>query len=77
MHFLDILEFGLYMISMIGIGYYFLKKNETSEDYFVAGRGMGSLHMLLLRMLAAVSRLVSAVSVLLWGFPVHGCFSRD
>ena len=45
MHFLDILEFGLYMISMIGIGYYFLKKNETSEDYFVAGRGMGSLHI--------------------------------
>lgn len=33
------------MAGMLGIGFYFLKKNKTSEDYFVGGRKMGSLHV--------------------------------
>ena len=33
------------MVGMLGIGFYFLKKNKTSEDYYVGGRKMGSLHV--------------------------------
>ena len=45
MHFIDLLEFVLYMAGMLGIGYYFLRKNKTTEDYYVGGRKMGSFHV--------------------------------
>ncbi len=45
MHFIDILEFFIYMIAMLGIGFYFLKKNKNADDYFVGGRNMSSLHV--------------------------------
>lgn len=33
------------MAVMLGIGFYFLKKNKDPEDYFVGGRAMGSVHV--------------------------------
>lgn len=30
---------------MLGVGFYFLKKNKSTEDYFVGGRQMSSLHI--------------------------------
>ena len=45
MHLIDAGIFVIYMIAMLGVGYYFLKRNKTSEDYYVSGRNMGSLHV--------------------------------
>lgn len=45
MHWVDISIFILYMIVMLGIGFFFLKKNEGAEDYYVGGRNMSSLHV--------------------------------
>ncbi|MBN1117345.1 MAG: sodium:solute symporter family protein [Bacteroidales bacterium] len=45
MHFIDILIFILYLFVMLGVGFYFLKKNKSTEDYFVGGRQMSSLHI--------------------------------
>ena len=45
MHTLDLLIFVLYMLAMLGVGVYFLRKNEGTDDYFVGGRQMGSLHV--------------------------------
>ncbi len=45
MHPLDISIFALYMVAMLGVGYYFMKRNKGGEDYFVGGRKMGSLHV--------------------------------
>ncbi len=45
MHFVDILIFFIYMVSMLGIGFFFMNKNETADDYYVGGREMGSLHV--------------------------------
>lgn len=33
------------MLVMLGIGFYFLRKNQDGDDYFVGGRKMGSLHV--------------------------------
>lgn len=32
-------------MGMLGIGFYFFKKNESTDDYYVGGRSMGSLHI--------------------------------
>lgn len=45
MHWLDLSIFGAYMVIMLGIGFYFLRKNEGGDDYYVGGRQMGSLHV--------------------------------
>ncbi len=45
MHFIDILIFILYFLGMLGIGVFFFRKNENSEDYYVGGRNMGSTHI--------------------------------
>src|SRR5690554_2722170 len=42
MHIIDITIFVLYMLAMLGIGVYFLKRNKSQEDYYVGGRGMKS-----------------------------------
>ncbi len=44
-HFIDITIFILYMVAMLGVGFYFLKKNKSQEDYYVGGRGMSSIHI--------------------------------
>jgi SSS family solute:Na+ symporter len=45
MHPIDLSIFLLYMVVMLGIGFYFLRRNEGADDYYVGGRGMGSLHV--------------------------------
>jgi len=45
MHFIDLLIFVLYMLAMLGVGFYFLRKNEGADDYYVGGRTMGSGHI--------------------------------
>ncbi len=45
MNIIDLSVFIIYMISMLGIGIYFLKKNEGADDYFLAGRDMGFVHI--------------------------------
>ena len=45
MLFIDIAIFIVYFLGMLGIGFYFFKKNQSSDDYYVGGRQMGSLHI--------------------------------
>ncbi|TPE45968.1 sodium:solute symporter family protein [Pontibacter mangrovi] len=45
MHLIDLTIFVLYMLAMLGVGFYFLKKNEGAEDYYVGGRSMSSGHI--------------------------------
>ncbi len=39
---LDLVILILYLSAMLGVGCYFLRKNESAEDYYVGGRRMGS-----------------------------------
>ncbi len=45
MHIVDILIFITYLLAMMGVGFYFLRKNKTTDDYYVGGRGLGSFHI--------------------------------
>jgi SSS family solute:Na+ symporter len=45
MHTIDIIIFALYILIVLGIGFYFHKKNETTNDYYTGGNDMGSLHI--------------------------------
>jgi len=45
MHIVDILIFAVYMIVMLGVGFFFYYKNEGTEDYYVGGRKMTSWHV--------------------------------
>jgi len=45
MHYIDLIIFILYMAFVLGIGFYFLKRNKDAEDYYVGGRTMSSFHV--------------------------------
>jgi len=45
MHYIDLLIFSLYLIVMLGVGVYFMRKNSSTDDYYVGGRKLGSLHI--------------------------------
>lgn len=45
MHWLDYLIFGIYLLIMLGIGFYFMFKNHSADDYFVGGRKIASFHI--------------------------------
>ncbi len=45
MHFIDLVVFILYMIVVLGIGFFFLIRNINPDDFFVGGRKMGPLHV--------------------------------
>lgn len=45
MHWIDFTIFAVYLIFMLGVGFFFLKKNKNTDDYFVGGRQMSSLHI--------------------------------
>ncbi len=45
MHIVDLLVFIVYMIVVLGIGFYFLIRNINPDDFFVGGRKMGPLHV--------------------------------
>jgi len=42
---LDAGIFTAYLLGMLAVGLYFMRRNEGAEDYYVAGRGMGSFHV--------------------------------
>ncbi len=45
MHWIDLTIFVVYLIFMLGVGFFFLRKNKNTDDYFVGGRKMSSLHI--------------------------------
>ncbi len=45
MHFIDITIFCTYLLFMLGVGVFFMKKNKSTDDYFVGGRKLTSLHI--------------------------------
>jgi len=45
MHPVDLALIVLYMVGMLGVGYYFMRRNTDKDDYYLAGRKMGSLHI--------------------------------
>lgn len=45
MGWIDISIFVLYMIAVLWVGYFFYLRNKNSEDYYVGGRKMGSMHV--------------------------------
>ncbi|MHA7128751.1 sodium:solute symporter family protein [Algoriphagus namhaensis] len=42
---IDLAIFIFYLIAMLGVGFYFMRKNKNVDDYYVGGRGMNSLHI--------------------------------
>jgi SSS family solute:Na+ symporter len=42
---IDIIIFVIYFTAMLGVGFYFLKKNKNVEDYYIGGRSLGSWHI--------------------------------
>lgn len=45
MHWIDITIFATYLVLMLGVGFFFLKRNKSTEDYFVGGRKLSSIHI--------------------------------
>ncbi len=41
----DLSIFIIYMILMLGVGFYFMRKNTGQDDYYVGGRNIGSWHI--------------------------------
>lgn len=44
-HWIDFSIFILYFLAMISVGFYFMRKNKSKEDYFVGGRKMTAGHI--------------------------------
>lgn len=44
-HIVDIVIFIVYLVGMLSIGFYFLRRNKSKEDYYVGGRGMSAGHI--------------------------------
>ncbi len=45
MTWIDYIIFAVYMAAIIGIGFYFFKKNKSHEDYYVGGRDISPSHV--------------------------------
>jgi len=45
MHWIDLTIFCVYLIAMLSVGVFFLRKNKNTDDYYVGGRQMGSGHL--------------------------------
>lgn len=45
MQLIDLLIFFIYMVVMLGVGFFFMRKNTSQEDYYVGGRSIGSIHI--------------------------------
>ncbi len=45
MELIDLIIFIVYMIVMLGVGFYFMRTNKGQDDYFVGGRSMKSWHV--------------------------------
>lgn len=45
MSWIDISIFCVYLTTMLGVGFFFMRKNKNTEDYFVGGRKLSSIHI--------------------------------
>jgi len=63
-----------YMAVLLGIGVWFMRKNVSTEDYFVSGRTMSSGHIGLSVVATDVG---GGFSIGLGGFLDLGCFLQD
>ena len=45
MHFIDLLIFVVYILIVLGVGFYFHARNKDSSDYYTGGNDMGSVHI--------------------------------
>ncbi len=45
MSWIDISIFTTYLLAMLGVGFYFMRKNSSTDDYYVGGRELSSLHI--------------------------------
>ncbi|MEX0647922.1 MAG: sodium:solute symporter family protein [Balneolaceae bacterium] len=45
MHPVDLSIFVLYVVGLLGFGYFFFQRNKSGDDYYVGGRKMNSLHI--------------------------------
>jgi SSS family solute:Na+ symporter len=63
MNCIDLTIFIVYMLLMLGVGLYFLKRNKTADDYYVGGRTMSKWHI----GLSVVATDVAVDSVSVWG----------
>lgn len=45
MHIVDLLIFSFYLLAMLGVGFYFMGKNKSTDDYYVGGRKLNSIHI--------------------------------
>lgn len=44
-HWIDLTIFVVYLAAMMGVGFYFLRKNKSQDDYYVGGRSMSAGHI--------------------------------
>ncbi|CAG5083941.1 sodium:solute symporter family protein [Parvicella tangerina] len=45
LHWIDLTIFIVYLAAMLGVGFYFMKRNQSDDDYYVGGRGMSAGHI--------------------------------
>jgi len=45
MSWIDIGIFCIYLFAMLGVGFYFMRKNKNTDDYYVGGRKLNSWHI--------------------------------
>ena len=45
MSWIDLSIFCTYLVAMLSVGVYFMRKNQNTEDYYVGGRKLSSLHI--------------------------------
>jgi solute:Na+ symporter, SSS family len=45
LHVIDVAIFIVYVLAMMGIGVWFLRRNTTAEEYYVGGRSLSSWHI--------------------------------
>ena len=45
MSWIDLSIFVTYLLAMLMVGVYFMRKNKTTEDYYVGGRQLSSIHI--------------------------------
>jgi SSS family solute:Na+ symporter len=45
MSYLDLGIFVAYMLAMLGVGFFYMRKNSDQEDYYVGGRNIGPWHI--------------------------------
>lgn len=44
-HIIDLVIFIVYLVAMLGVGFYFMGRNKSKDDYYVGGRNMSAGHI--------------------------------